>query len=68
VSVQRDAENAVLDYLQRVNGWDRESTTRFFSRGLAAGWFDGNDVEPELRALVAAYRTATRAGKCGANY
>jgi hypothetical protein len=58
MSEQRAAENAVLDYLQRVYGWDRDACSRFLHRGIALGWFSGANVDAELARLVVVYRNA----------
>lgn len=53
-AANRDAENAVLDYLQRTRGLDRAAASNLLNQGLFNNWFTGHDAaraDPELKRL-----------------
>jgi len=52
MSAQEEA--AVIDYLMETRELDREATANLLHIGLGNGWFA--NAEPELRALVVAYK------------
>jgi hypothetical protein len=54
MTANRDAEAAVLDYLQRTRGLDREAASNLLHRGLWNNWFTGAaaaKADPELKRL-----------------
>ena len=53
-AANRDAENAVLEYLQRTRGLDRAAASNLLNQGLFNNWFTGHDAskaDPELKRL-----------------
>ena len=61
------AEQRCIEFVARQQGLGHDEAARFFTRGLAAGWFDGPSVDPELRKLITIYRDAVKyAGYAGA--
>jgi hypothetical protein len=68
MTANRDAENAVLDYLQRTRGLDREAASNLLHQGLWNGWFTGQaaaKADPELKRLVVAYKDTCARGMEG---
>ena len=53
-AANRDAENAVLEYLMQTRGLDREAASNLLYQELFNGWFTGNEAakaDPELKRL-----------------
>ena len=53
-NANKDAENAVLEYLQRTRGLDREAASNLLYWGLFNGALTGHDAakaDPELKRL-----------------
>jgi hypothetical protein len=53
-AANRDAEQALINYLMERQSLDRPTAIERIRLGIAHGWF--STAEPELRALVVAYR------------
>jgi hypothetical protein len=62
-AANRDAEQALIDYLMERQSLDRPTAIERIRLGIAHGWFSA--AEPELRALVVRYRNSLGRGMEG---
>ena len=62
-AANRDAEQALINYLMELQSLDRPTAIERIRLGIAHGWF--SQAEPELKALVVRYRNTLGQGMQG---